>query len=138
PPADAWDRADARLALGYWPWSLLAQPEPLPETIMAAAADAIVDNALESWGPSPAVFPAEVRLAYADALRDPVHIHAICEEYRAAASLDREHDHADRAAGRRIACPVLALWSGHGALAEWYVQEGGPLGLWRGVAGNVS
>ncbi|TGV59900.1 alpha/beta fold hydrolase, partial [Mesorhizobium sp. M00.F.Ca.ET.149.01.1.1] len=45
PTADAWDRADARLALGYWPWSLLAQPEPLPETILAAAAAAIVDNA---------------------------------------------------------------------------------------------
>ncbi|WP_292340657.1 alpha/beta hydrolase [Mesorhizobium sp.] len=136
--ADAWDRADARLALGYWPWSLLAQPKPLPEAIMAAAAEAIVDNALESWGSSPAAFPAEVRQAYADALRDPAHAHAICEEYRAAATLDREHDNADRAAGRRIACPVLALWSGHGALAEWYAQEGGPLALWQEWAGNVS
>ncbi|RWA68948.1 alpha/beta fold hydrolase, partial [Mesorhizobium sp.] len=63
--ADAWDRTDARLALGYWPWSLLAQPKPLPEAIMAAAAEAIVDNALESWGSSPAAFPAEVRQAYA-------------------------------------------------------------------------
>ncbi|MER8630519.1 alpha/beta hydrolase [Mesorhizobium opportunistum] len=137
PTADAWDRADARLALGYWPWSLLAQPEPLPEKILAAAAEAIVDNALGGWGSSPAVFPADVRQAYVDALRDPAHSHAICEEYRAAATLDRKHDHADKAAGRTIRCPVLALWSEQGALAEWYSDEGGPLALWRGWADDV-
>ncbi|MBW8908974.1 alpha/beta fold hydrolase [Mesorhizobium sp. RCC_202] len=138
PTADVWDRADARLALGYWPWSLLAQPEPLPEAILAAAAGAIVDNALSGWGSSPRAFPAEVRQAYVQALRDPAHIHAICEEYRAAASLDREHDRTDREAGRRIACPLLSLWSDHGALAEWYADDGGPLGLWRNWADDVS
>lgn len=138
PTADAWQRADDRLALGYWPWSLLAQPEPLPEKIMATAAEAIVDNALSGWGSSPEAFPKEVRQAYVEALRDPAHVHAICEEYRAAAGLDRAHDHADREAGRRIACPLLALWSRHGALAEWYGQEGGPLGLWRNWADTVS
>ncbi|MEI9424294.1 alpha/beta hydrolase [Mesorhizobium sp. Cs1299R1N1] len=137
PTADAWDRADARLALGYWPWSLLAQPEPLPEKILAGAADAIVDNALGGWGSPPDVFPAGIRQAYVDALRDPAHIHAICEEYRAAATLDRDHDRADKATGRRIACPVLALWSGQGALAEWYAGEGGPLALWRNWADDV-
>ncbi|MGX5803950.1 alpha/beta fold hydrolase [Bradyrhizobium sp. Arg314] len=138
PTADAWDRADARLALGYWPWSLLAQSEPLPETMLAAAADTVVDNALSGWGSAPEAFPPGVRQAYVDALRDPAHIHAICEEYRAAASLDREHDQADREAGRRIACPVLALWSEHGALAEWCAQEGGPSALWRNWADDVS
>ena len=138
PTADAWDRADARLALGSWPWSLLAQPEPLPETMLAAAADAIVDNALSGWGSSPDAFPPGVRQLYIDALRDPAHIHAICEEYRAAASLDRDHDHADRKTGRRIACPLLALWSEHGALAEWYVEEGGPEAHWRNWADDVS
>ncbi|CDX40093.1 Fluoroacetate dehalogenase [Mesorhizobium sp. SOD10] len=138
PTADAWDRADDRLALGYWPWSLLAQPEPLPETMLAGAADAIVDNALSGWGSSPDAFPPGVRQLYVGALRDTAHIHAICEEYRAAASLDREHDQADREAGRRIACPLLALWSEHGALAEWYAQEGGPEALWRDWADDVS
>ncbi|RUY70825.1 alpha/beta hydrolase [Mesorhizobium sp. M7A.F.Ca.CA.001.08.2.1] len=137
PTADAWDRADARLALGYWPWSLLAQPEPLPEKILSGTAEAIVDNALDGWGSSSSAFPAEVRQAYVDALRAPAHIHAICEEYRAAATLDREHDHADKAAGRRIRCPLLALWSGQGALADWYAGEGGPLALWRGWADDV-
>ncbi|MBZ9816680.1 alpha/beta fold hydrolase [Mesorhizobium sp. CA7] len=138
PTAEVWDRADGRLALSFWPWSLLAQPEPLPETILAATAEAIVDNALSGWGSAADAFPPGVRQAYVDALRDPAHIHAICEEYRAAASLDRLHDHADREAGRRISCPVLALWSEHGALAEWYRDEDGPLGIWRNWADDAS
>ncbi|MBZ9658552.1 alpha/beta hydrolase [Mesorhizobium sp. ESP-6-4] len=138
PTAEVWDRADGRLALSFWPWSLLAQPEPLPETILAATAEAIVDNALSGWGSAADAFPPGVRQAYVDALRDPAHIHAICEEYRAAASLDRLHDHADREAGRRISCPVLALWSQHGALAEWYRDEDGPLGIWRNWADDAS
>jgi haloacetate dehalogenase len=130
PTETVWDRADARFSLGYWPWSVLAQPEPLPERILAAAADAIVDSALGGWGSTAAVFPSDVRAAYVQALRDPAHIHAICEEYRAAATLDREHDRADRTAGRRIACLLLALWSAKGALGTWYAEEGGPMALW--------
>ena len=75
--------------------------------------------------------------AIVEALRDPDHVHAICEEYRAATTLDRLHDDEDRAAERRIGCPVLALWSGIGPLSEWYVEEGGPLALWRPWAPNV-
>jgi len=112
PTEEAWARADARFALAFWPWSLLAQPEPLPERILAAAPEAIVDDALGAWGSPPTVFSAEARAAYVEALRDPARVHAICEEYRAAATCDREHDQADRRAGRRIASPVLALWSG--------------------------
>jgi len=137
PTSTVWDRADARLALAYWPWSLLAQPEPLPERILAAASDAIVDNALAEWGSRAAVFTADVRAAYADSLRDPKHAHAVCEEYRAAATLDREHDAADREQGRRIVCPLLALWSAHGALETWYRGAGGPLALWRAWASDV-
>jgi haloacetate dehalogenase len=109
PTGTAWDRADADFALGFWPWSLLAQPEPLPERILLAAGNAIVDAALSGWGSPGAVFPAEMRAAYVEALRDPAHIHAICEDYRAAATLDRKHDEADRRTGRRITCPLLAL-----------------------------
>ena len=65
------------------------------------------------------------------ALRDPAHIHAICEEYRAAATLDRAHAQADRREGRRIVCPLLVLWSAHGALATWYAEAAGPLALWQ-------
>ena len=82
-------------------------------------------------------FGPEVRASYVGALRDPARVHAICEEYRAAATLDREHDRADRAAGRRILCPLLALWSARGALDTWYAEESGPLALWRQWADDV-
>ena len=75
---------------------------------------------------------------YLAQLQDPDHLQAICEEYRAAAGMDREHDHADRGAGRRIACPLLALWSGAGPVESWYVDEGGPLELWRELALDVT
>jgi len=137
PTADTWERADKRLARAFWPWSLLAQPEPLPERLMSAAPDAVVDDALGGWGSPANAFGSEVRAAYIDALRDPARVHAICEEYRAAATLDHEHDLADRQAGRRIACPVLVLWSGRGPLATWYAEVGGPLALWRAWANDV-
>ena len=137
PTLDVWDKADARLALAFWPFSLLAQPAPLPERLLSAAPDAIVDNALTQWGSPPDAFPAWLRQAYIDTLRDPAHVHAICEEYRAAASIDRANDQADRDAARGIAGTVLALWSGEGALATWYEDEGGPLGLWRRWANQV-
>ncbi|MBR0664019.1 alpha/beta hydrolase [Roseomonas hellenica] len=135
--ADVWERADARLATGFWPWSLLAQPEPLPERLLSAAPEAAIDDALGGWGSPAEAFSPEVRAAYIEALRDPDRVHAICEEYRAAATLDRVHDLADREVGRRIACPVLALWSGRGALESWYAEAGGPLALWRAWADDV-
>jgi haloacetate dehalogenase len=129
--------ADARFALAFWPWSLLAQPEPLPERLLAAAPEAVVDDALSGWGTSAEVFGPDVRAAYVAALRDPAHVHAVCEEYRAAATRDREHDEADRRTGRRIVCPVLALWSELGPLNAWYTDAGGPIALWRFWADDV-
>ena len=138
PTSDAFSRADSRFALAFWPWTLLAQPEPLPERLIAAAPEAVVDDALAQWGSDPASFPAEVRAAYVDALRDRDAVHAICEEYRAAATLDVAHDLADRKAGRRIACPTLVLWSSGSALDTWYIGEGGPLAIWRAWADQVT
>ena len=132
-----WERADSRLALGFWPWSLLAQPKPLPERVLTAVSEAIIEDALGSWGTPASVFPAEVRTAYVQSLSDPDHAHAICEEYRAAATIDRDHDKADRSNGNRITCPTLALWSAVGALDIWYESEGGPLALWRQLAIDV-
>lgn len=137
PIADAWARADRRLATAYWPWSLLAQPEPLPERLLSAAPDAVVDDALSTWGSAADAFASEIRTQYIEALREPAHVHAICEEYRAAATLDYEHDIADRRAGRGIICPILVLWDGHGSLNSWYTEEGGPLALWRAWADDL-
>lgn len=138
PTAAAWDRADARFALAFWPFSLLAQDPPLPERLIGACPEAVVDAALSGWGSPDAIFSAEIREAYVDALRHPAQVHAICQEYRAAAGIDREHDHADLAAGRRIERPLLALWSAKGPLGDWYADEGGPLEVWRDWAPDAS
>lgn len=137
PTGMLWDRADARLALSFWPFTLLAQPEPLPERLMGACPEAVVNDALANWGSPADVFSQELKAAYVHALSEPGHVHAICEEYRAAASIDREHDHEDMKAGRGISCPLLALWSEAGGLNTWYEDEGGPLGIWRQLAAEV-
>jgi haloacetate dehalogenase len=138
PTGDALSRTDMRLAYGFWPWFLLAQPEPLPERMIAGSPDAVVDDALQGWGSGPSSFPADVRSAYIDALRDLPTVHAICEEYRAAATLDFAQDMADRKANRRIVCPTLALWALGGSLDTWYAETGGPLTIWSDWADHVS
>lgn len=138
PTETMWARADARFALAFWPWTLLAQPEPLPERMLAGAPDAVVDDALGGWGSPATSFPPAVRAAYVEALSDLAHVHAICEEYRAAATIDRAHGRADRESGRRIVCPLLALWSARGALEPWYAEESGPLGLWKAWSDDVT
>jgi haloacetate dehalogenase len=131
PTGDALRQADRRLALGFWPWSLLAQPAPLPERLLGADPTFVVNHLLDAWGGSPGAFPAAVRAEYVAAF-PPEAVHAICEEYRAAATLDDAHDEADRGR-RRIACPVLVLWSNRGPVGEWYE----PLAVWRGWADDV-
>jgi haloacetate dehalogenase len=139
-PIDAaWEHADDRLALGFWPWSLLAQAPPLPERLIAAAPEAVVDHALSSeWGTPAHTFHAAARAQYLAQLQDRAHVHAICEEYRAAAGVDRDHDRSDREAGRRIRCPALALWSATGPVGTWYGDDGGPLELWRDLAPEIT
>ena len=127
----------SQFALGYWIWSFLAAPSPVPEELIQRTPATIVDYMLDHWsGPrasrSPAVFPAEVRREYVEKLSDPATIHAVCEEYRAAATLDVQHDEADR--GRKtIECPVLALWAQDGPIAQWYE----PLDVWSAWADDL-
>jgi haloacetate dehalogenase len=137
PTLDVVRRTDVRSALTFWPWSLLSQPAPLPETLISANPETIVNDALANWGSAPNSFTAEARAAYIDALRDPDSVHAICEEYRAALTCDIDMDEADRTAGHRITAPVLALWSQGGGLDVWYQSAGGPLGIWRNWALDV-
>jgi haloacetate dehalogenase len=125
PTGEAFRRADMDFSLGFWLWSFLAAPEPVPEQLIAKAPAVIVDYMLDALSEVSAAFPAEVRAAYIAKFSAPDTIHAICEEYRAAATIDYQHDEADRG-NRRIACPVLALWSHTGALASWYE----PLEVW--------
>src|SRR5262249_55934682 len=128
--ADPWERADKKLTTAFWPWSLLAQPEPLPERLVSSAPDAVVDNALGGWGSPANAFGSDVRAAYVEALRDSARVYAICEEYRAAVTLDHEPDFEDRRARRGItSCAV-----GRPRAGKYLVRRGRrPVGVMAGV-----
>jgi haloacetate dehalogenase len=128
PTGETWRRADAAFGRGYWHWFFLAQPAPLPERMIAASPDGFYG----SRGGT-AVFAPEARAEYERWQRDPATIHAMCEDYRAAATLDVEHDEADRLRRRRIACPVFALWGARNFLDDWYDV----LGIWRAWADDA-
>ncbi len=131
PTSETFRRADKDFALGFWVWSFLAAPEPVPEHLIAQAPAVIVDHMLDSWSELPGAFPADVRTEYIERLSSPETIHAICEEYRAAATLDDRHDEADRGR-RRITCHTLVLWSHTGAVAGWH-----PLEIWSAWSDDV-
>jgi hypothetical protein len=84
PTGESFARADKEFALGYWIWSFLAAPAPIPEQLVAAAPDLLVNHMLDSWSDDPAAVSPELRQAYIASLRDPATVAAICEEYRAA------------------------------------------------------
>ncbi|MFG1626109.1 alpha/beta fold hydrolase [Kribbella sp. NPDC049227] len=132
PTAVVFDLADKQFSLD-WVWSFLAAPEPVPETLIAAAPETFVDHILDTWSDVPGAFPAAVRAEYVDPFRDQASVHAICEAYRAAATLDHNYDLIDLKAGRRILCPVLALWSRTSAVGRWYDV----LDVWKRWADDV-
>jgi pimeloyl-ACP methyl ester carboxylesterase len=133
PIGDVYDRADKAFSLSYWVWSFLAAPAPVPERFIAAAPEVLVDYMLENWPEVEGSFPPEVRAAYVKQFGRPETVHAICEEFRAAATLDYDQDQADRG-NRKIACPLLFLWSQHGQVAKLYDD---PLAIWRQWADDV-
>jgi haloacetate dehalogenase len=136
PTGEVWTRADAKMALGYWHWAFLGQPAPLPERLIAADPDAFFDFHVRALGLGgvPGRYSAELMNTYRRLLDDPGTVQAICEDYRAGAGIDREHDAADL--GRRwIESPLLVLWSAHGALPRFY---GDVLAVWRPWARQVT
>jgi haloacetate dehalogenase len=129
PAGEAWRRADARFMLGWWHWAFLAQPAPLPERLIGSDPDGFYLR-----GDRGRLFAPEALAEYRRSFSDPETIHAMCEDYRANATYDRAVDEADRAAGRRLACPVLVLWAGRDDLGALY---GDPLAVWRAWADDV-
>src|SRR5919197_1737046 len=108
PTLDQFERMGAGPSLGYWPWFLLAQPAPFPEQLIAADPEHFLAFVFDSWTGDRNAVDAAAFAEYLGAL-DETTIAAICADYRASFWLDRDHDAADRAAGRRIDCPVLVL-----------------------------
>jgi haloacetate dehalogenase len=131
PTWEAFSRGGKDFGLGYYHWFFLAQPAPLPERLIGADPDWFW-----RWhttrGPRE-VFAPEAMQDYLACFRNPETVRAICEDYRAGAGIDCEHDAADKQAGRRIACPLLALWGAHAKLEAWYDT----LAVWREWADDV-
>jgi haloacetate dehalogenase len=131
PTRAVFDATDAELATAYYHWFFLSQPYDLPERLIGADPAYYLRRKLASWAARPDVFAREALAEYERCFADPATIHGSCEDYRAAASIDLEHDRADD--GRRIACPLLVLWGAHGVVE----RKHDPLALWRERADDV-
>lgn len=127
PTIEHFERADMTFAMGYYHWFWLAQPHPFPETLINAAPEPWF-FAHTSREPKPGDFFHPDALAdYLHAVHQPDMITGMCEDYRAAATIDLEHDRASRDAGQQIECPTLVLWGTKGKIGKWYK----PLQVWR-------
>lgn len=133
PTWEAYRRADMAFGMSYFHWFFLTQPFDLPERLIGADPEYYWRQHTSREPKGPQFFAAEALADYLRCFRDPATIHAICEDYRAAATLDMAHDEADRAAGRRIEAPLLVLWGAKGRLEAWYDT----LAIWRGWARDV-
>jgi haloacetate dehalogenase len=135
PTAARWQALNAAEAMKAYHWTFLAQPEPMPETLIAGAAPFYVDCTLASWTAAKdlSAFDPRALAHYRAALNEPSRIHAACEDYRAGATLDCADDEADQAAGRKIAVPLLVLWGGRGLGGG----DSSTLDIWRQWAHNV-
>lgn len=132
PTLTMWKGMNAARALQVYHWTFLAQPAPMPETLIGKAPIDWLDHTLASWTAKKslgAFHPAALTL-YRQAFNEPTRIHAACEDYRAGASIDVEHDQESLDRGERIGCPVQILWGESGIPS----QGAAPLEAWRDFA----
>ncbi|WP_246515461.1 alpha/beta fold hydrolase [Bradyrhizobium diversitatis] len=139
PTLDVWPAVDRQFAKGAFHWFLFLQPGDLPERMLAADPDAFLEATLNQMaGGIEKLHPAAVA-DYREAFREKSVRQAMIEDYRSAYDTDLDHDAADRAAGRKIACPVMVLWADERLVASG--METGVLtaaDVWRRWAGDVS
>ena len=136
PTYDYWERMNRLYALKIYHWTFLAQPFPLPETLIGGNPDFFLRT---RWRARPnrkiSMLSIHARCnTTSRAFRDPSRVHAMCEDYRAGAYADFEIDKADRDAGKKITVPMLALWGDAGIASA----AATPLDTWKKWATNVS
>jgi haloacetate dehalogenase len=131
-----WHGMDRKLAMKVWHWTFLAQPYPVPEALIGKDPIGYIDRKMASWTKAKDLsgFDPRALAHYHAFFSDPLRIRATCEDYRAGYTSDLAADEADVAAGRKITCPLLALWGAAGIPSE----TAGPLGIWREWATQVS
>lgn len=123
---------DQEFASVYYHWFFLIQPYPFPETLIGANPDYFLETCLQRWSGDISAFTADAMAEYKRCFRQPATIHATCEDYRASATIDLEHDQQDLE--QKINCPMLALWGNKGIIGRKYDV----LETWRERAINVT
>jgi haloacetate dehalogenase len=136
PTYDYWERMDWRYALKIYHWTFLAQPHPLPETLIGGHPDFFLKQKMASQTKSKTLDAIDPRALehYLAPFRDPLRVQAMCEDYRAGATADYDDDKADRDAGNRITAPMLALWGDVGVAAGASSTQ---LDVWKTWATDV-
>ncbi len=135
PTRHVFTHVDRALAQAYYHWFFLSQEADLPEHLIGADPEYFLRRKLQQWSGHEgiAAFAAEAVEEYLRCFRDPEVVRASCEDYRAGASIDLEHDEVDAVAGRRVTCPALVLWGAEGFVGRAYDV----LDVWRGYATDV-
>lgn len=127
PTVEHFERTDLAFAMGYYHWFWLAQPHPFPENIINAAPEDWFRAHTSREPKPPDFFDAGALADYLAGIRNPEMIRGMCEDYRAAATIDLVHDRENRAAGDKIRCPLHVLWGTKGKIEQWYR----PLEIWE-------
>ena len=133
PTLAMYEQTTMEFAKAYYHWFLLIQPAPFPETLMRADPEFFLKSFMGRRSGGLAHFAPEAFAEYLRCFSLPDTPHGICEDYRASATIDLEHERADLAAGRRIRCPMLALWGRDGAVGKCFK----PLDEWKKLAVDV-
>ena len=132
PTLTMYDNTTMEFAKGYWHWFFLIQPEPVPETMIGANPEYWLKNHMGRHAGT-GIFSPDRWAEYLAGASDPQGIHAMCEDYRAAASIDLDHDRADRTAGKKLSMPLKVLWGEHGLVSKCFK----PIEDWKQVATDV-
>lgn len=120
-------------ARAYWHWFFLIHPAPLPEALIKADPDLYLRSVMGSRSAGMQPFTKEAYADYLRCLQLDGTARGICEDYRASAGIDLQHDEVDLNAGRKVKCPLLVLWGEQGTVGKCFA----PLAEWEKVAENV-
>lgn len=134
PTLHMYEHTGEAFARAYWHWFFLILPPPTPERMIGADPDAFWLSKCGAGAAGLTPFSEAALSDYLRCFRDPETIRASCDDYRAAAGIDLEHDRADIAAGRRLTCPALALWGEDGVIGKLF----DPIAAWRQRALEVT
>lgn len=134
PTLAMYEQTSREFATAYYHWFFLIRPAPYPETLLGSHPDLYLQHTIGSRSAGLTPFTPEAYDEYLRCLRDPATIHGICEDYRASASIDLEHERDDLAHGRKIRCETLVLWGRQGVIEQCFT----PLSEWQALADKVS